>query len=92
VIPGISDQRGFDVESSIDSVLSNMNARIVDFSTPALVRGQEFQDVVICISEARWKRFKTAKIGMDGPSWKTIMPIHTFTTRAIDSVQIIVGG
>jgi len=87
-LPGISDQPGFDKDSTVQSVLTSLNSRFVDFNNSSSVRGQEFQDVVICISKDRWEQFETGKTGMDGPSWKAIMPIHTFTTRAIDSVEI----
>jgi hypothetical protein len=90
-IPGISDQSDFEKTSNVQSVLASINARLVSFANPSAVRGQEFQDVVICVSKNRWKQFKTAKVGMGGPEWESIMPIHTFTTRAIDSVQILVG-
>ena len=89
-IPGVSDQPGFDVDTSLWQILPAMNVRGIRFSDPISVRGQEFQDVLICISRRRWSQFRTAKTGMDGPSWASIMPIHTFTTRAIDSVLIIV--
>ncbi len=92
VIPGISDQTNFDTQSTVQSVLAGLNTRLVKYLNPSDVRGQEFQDVIICIGKSRWDQFKRAKIGLDGESWKSIMPIHTFTTRAVDSVEIIVRG
>jgi len=90
-IPGITDSIDFDKSSSLEAILRILNFRLVKYSTSQLVRGQEFQDVVVSVSNRLWSVFHKRKIGMSGDSWKAILPIHTFTTRAIDSVHIIVG-
>ena len=90
-IRGLTDQDDFDTNSTLNQVLINLKARVVHFNNPGIVRGQEFQDVIICISAERWKLLNKFKEGVGSDSWTKIMPIHTFTTRAVDSVQIIVG-
>jgi hypothetical protein len=90
LIPGISDQPTFRPDTTVREVLTILNAKTLTFLNPSEVRGQEFQDVIICLSSTRWSQFVKSKIGMDGESWKSIMPIHTFTTRAVDSVELIV--
>ena len=77
-------------DATFRDAIGSLGSKFVHYSTPALVRGQEFQDVIICVSKLRWKQFKTQKEGMGGPEWQSIMPIYTFVTRAIDTVTILV--
>ena len=88
---GVSDRPGFNPNSTIQDVLQQLNARIEKYLNPAGVRGQEFQDVIICLGRQKWSQLSRAKVGLNNDAWKTFMPIHTFTTRAIDSVQILVN-
>jgi hypothetical protein len=89
-INGVSDRLGFNPSSTIQDVLLELNARIEKFLHPAGVRGQEFQDVIICLGRQKWSQLSRAKAGLTNDAWKTFMPIHTFTTRAIDSVHIVI--
>ncbi len=90
-IPGLSDQDDFDPEISFAQISEFLPVRIASVSMPESVRGEEFQDVVVSLSESHWSFLESTKGGLDSRKWAMIMPLHTFITRATDSIRIFIG-
>jgi hypothetical protein len=93
-IPGVSDAPSFNPKSSPTEVLNSLNARIVEFSDHQAVRGQEFQDVLILISSDLWFRDQNlleSPVGAGSQTWETVTPLHTFMTRCVDNLTVVVG-
>lgn len=90
-IPGLTDISGFDPEISFARISEFLPVRIVPVSNPESVRGEEFQDVVISLSSAHWAFLESTKGGLDSRKWAMIMPLHTFITRATDSLRIFIS-
>jgi hypothetical protein len=88
-IPGVSTKEGFDPDSSLAQVLEVMNARVVDFTDHETIRGLEFQDVIVVIREKRWTDFQKSARGAGTKTWESMAPLHTFITRAVDNITIL---
>jgi hypothetical protein len=90
-IPGFSDQEGFDPDIQLVDAFGPLKIRYALYDFPASVRGEEFQDVIISVPNALWKKMHQQKTGLGSNDWAEIMPLHVYITRGKDLVQIVVG-
>jgi hypothetical protein len=74
---------------TIDELLQEIGAKVVNFEGVSSIRGQEFQDVLIEMSSKRWDMFARNRRAAGAKTWEAIMPIHTFLTRATESATIV---
>jgi hypothetical protein len=70
--------------------LSSYGMDLVYFEDPNRVRGKEYQEVIVVLTEQLWKIMTSKNVGLSSIEWKKIMPLHTFITRAKDNVCLII--
>lgn len=91
-IRGLTDQPDFDPEIALIDIFGKLRIRFALYDFPTSVRGEQFQDVVVAVAPALWKKYLKPKSGMGSQDWAQIAPLHTYITRAKDRVQLVIGS
>ena len=90
-LPGISESTDFNRNSSFREILKKYFTVVeIEYSDVDKVRGQEFQHVLVFLSHAEYYADVLNGVGAGSRTWEKATPLHTFMSRAVDSVTLVI--